>query len=105
MPGQSVTIKRSELYEKVWSTPMTQLATVFGISDVALGKTCKRHNIPKPGLGYWAKLEHGKKVKKTALPESKYGDYEITISASLSSRGHKRTSILRTGPRFLEYWI
>ncbi len=81
MPEQSITIKRSELYEKVWSTPMTQLAKEFGISDVALGKTCKRNNIPKPGLGYWAKLEHGKAVKRTALPQSEEGDYEITINA------------------------
>ena len=81
MSEQATTIKRSQLYEKVWSTPMTQLAKEFGISDVALGKTCKRHNIPKPGLGYWAKVEHGKRVTKTALPESKGGDYEITITA------------------------
>ena len=81
MPEQSVTIKRSELYEKVWSTPMTQLSKEFGISDVALGKTCSRNNIPKPGLGYWAKLEHGKPIKKISLPELKDGDYEITITA------------------------
>ncbi len=81
MNYQSITIKRSELYKKVWTTPMVQLAKEFVISDVAIGKTCKRNNIPKPGLGYWAKLEHGKPVKKTALPESKDGDYEITITA------------------------
>lgn len=32
-------------------------------------------------MGYRAKLEHGKDVKKTALTESKDGDYEITITA------------------------
>jgi hypothetical protein len=81
MHRRSITIKRSELYSKVWSIPLKHLSKEFGISDVALGKTCKRNNIPKPGLGYWAKLEHGKAVKKTALPESKDGDYEITITA------------------------
>ena len=81
MPAKSTTIKRSELYEKVWSIPTSRLAREFGILDVALGKTCRRHSIPKPPLGYWAKLEHGKAVKKTALPKSQVGDYEITIDA------------------------
>jgi hypothetical protein len=41
-------MKRSELYEKVWATPMTQLAAEFGISDVGLAKACRRHAIPAP---------------------------------------------------------
>jgi hypothetical protein len=81
MNNQSISLKRSELYEKVWSTPKIKLAKEFGISDVALGKICKRNNIPKPGLGYWAKLEYGKPVKKIPLPSSEDGDYEIVITA------------------------
>ena len=26
---------------------------------MGLAKICKKHNIPRPTLGYWAKLEHG----------------------------------------------
>jgi len=59
---------REELYELIWSNPMSKLAKRLGVSDVGLAKACKRANIPAPGLGYWAKLQHGKKVKRTPLP-------------------------------------
>lgn len=59
---------RQELYDLVWTTPMVKLAKEFGLSDVGLRKTCHRHQIPTPPLGYWAKLSFGKPVKKTALP-------------------------------------
>ena len=59
---------REELYELVWQTPMVRLAKRFGLSDVGLRKICKKNDIPTPPLGYWAKLEHGKLVKKAQLP-------------------------------------
>ena len=36
--------------------------------DVALKRVCARHDIPTPGLGYWAKVAHGKLVSRIALP-------------------------------------
>jgi hypothetical protein len=59
---------RSELYDLVWSKPMTHVAKEFGMSDVAVRKHCVKHDIPTPPLGYWAKLAHGKSVKRPALP-------------------------------------
>jgi hypothetical protein len=59
---------RQELYELVWREPVTHAAKRFGISDVALRKTCVRHGIPTPPAGYWAKLAHGKAVPKVPLP-------------------------------------
>ena len=59
---------RNELYELAWSTPMTKLAKQFGLSDVGLRKICAKHQIPTPPLGYWAKLQFGKKVKQIPLP-------------------------------------
>ena len=52
-------LTRRELYDLVWSKPMTKLAKEFSLSDVALHKTCRRHRIPTPGLGYWAKVAAG----------------------------------------------
>ena len=46
---------RQEFYELVWSKPMTHLAKEFVISDVALHKICRKHGIPNPPLGWWAK--------------------------------------------------
>ena len=62
------TLTRQEMYDLVWSKPMTQLAAEFELSDVGLRKICKAAKVPTPGLGYWAKLANGKKVIKTELP-------------------------------------
>jgi|OpeIllAssembly_1097287.scaffolds.fasta_scaffold03625_4 hypothetical protein len=40
------TIKREELYEEVWSMPLTQLCAKYGLSDNGLRKVCKRLNVP-----------------------------------------------------------
>jgi hypothetical protein len=58
-------LTRQELYDLVWSTPMSKLAENFGISDVGLSKICDRHRVPAPPRGYWAKKEAGKPVKQT----------------------------------------
>lgn len=47
---------------------MTHLAKEFDISDVGLAKVCRKHEIPLPGLGHWAKVAAGKKVKTIPLP-------------------------------------
>ena len=61
-------LTREQLYERIWSAPTTQVAAEFGISDVALAKRCKKLNVPKPSLGYWAKVAAGQKPEKTPLP-------------------------------------
>ena len=64
-----ITLSRSKLYELVWSRPVTELASEFGISDVALRKRCVRMRIPTPGRGYWAKKEVGKAPPRPRLPK------------------------------------
>ncbi len=61
---------REEFYELVWSKPMTHLAKEFAISNVALHKICKKHNIPNPPLGWWAKKAAGKSVAQAPLEKS-----------------------------------
>ena len=65
-----IVLKRSQLYDLVWSKPMLQLAEELGISDRGLAKKCKRHKVPVPYRGYWAKIEAGKKARKYPLPKS-----------------------------------
>jgi hypothetical protein len=80
MENKSAILSREELYDRVWTTPMRQLAEVYGLSDVGLAKICDRHDIPRPGRGYWAKKEHGKPVEHTPLPMQ---HPNCSISASL----------------------
>ena len=69
----SIEITRDQLYEAIWSKPTTVVAKSFGISDVAVAKICKKLDIPKPKLGYWAKKQHGKRVRQIPLPPLKPG--------------------------------
>ncbi len=54
---------REKLYEEVWAEPMLKVAARYGVSDVALAKTCRKFRVPVPGRGYWAKKAAGKKVR------------------------------------------
>jgi hypothetical protein len=67
----AVTFTREELYNRIWSTPARQLAKELGISDVGLAKVCRRYKIPKPPVGYWARVRHGNAPKKAPLPTGK----------------------------------
>lgn len=64
-----VTVTREELYDQVWATPMRSLAGRYGISDVALAKTCRHLGVPVPGRGYWAKKTAGRHVRRVPLPK------------------------------------
>jgi hypothetical protein len=61
-------LTRESLYEAVWRTPMRSLAIQHGCSDRGLAKTCKRHRIPVPPRGYWAKLAAGHRMQRPPLP-------------------------------------
>ena len=62
---------REQLYELVWSEPISRIAPRYGVSDVAIAKICRKLDVPRPPRGYWAKLAHNKRVKKTPLPKLK----------------------------------
>lgn len=80
---------RRELYDLVWSKPVTHLAKELALSDVAIHKICRRHDIPKPPVGWWARKQAGKPVRQTPLPELEDGrETQITIaSADLGREG------------------
>lgn len=72
------TFTRQQLYELVWQRPLRDVARELGISDVALGKACRRLAIPLPGRGYWAKVAAGQKL--TPIPLPKVSDVPSQIS-------------------------
>jgi len=57
-------LTRQELFLLVWERPSQEIAREMGISDVALGKRCRKLQVPKPPPGYWAKIKAGKQTKK-----------------------------------------
>lgn len=60
---------------------MVQLAKEFAISDVALHKICRKHAVPTPPVGWWAKQAAGKAVKRTPLPKVD-NEAEIVIAGA-----------------------
>lgn len=76
-------MKRSELYDRVWTTPMSRLAKELGVSDVGLAKACRRNAIPTPVRGYWAKLQAGHKMPKPALP---HPDRDVEVDLSVTPK-------------------
>jgi hypothetical protein len=61
---------REKIYEEIWAEPIMHVAKRYSMSDVGLGKICKKLKIPRPGLGYWAKKAAGKSIsKRPPLPE------------------------------------
>lgn len=49
-------IPKEELSSLVWELPTTKIASMYGVSDVAVAKRCKKFGISKPPRGYWAKI-------------------------------------------------
>lgn len=72
---ETIRLNREELYEQVWSMPMTKLARQYEISDVGLAKICKKLEIPVPGRGYWAKK--GRKKRPPLLTLRGVPDFAV----------------------------
>jgi hypothetical protein len=63
----STSTTREELYELVWQEPMVKVAQRFSVSDVAVAKACRRHKIPLPGRGHWARIAAGQTITRPPL--------------------------------------
>ncbi|HKF47587.1 MAG TPA: hypothetical protein VKB38_09545 [Terracidiphilus sp.] len=70
-------IAREDLYELVWSMPMTRVAQKFSVSGSYMARVCSVLGVPRPERGYWAKLEVGKAPPRPALPEALPGDQQF----------------------------
>ena len=62
-------LRRSQLYELAWTVPKEFIAATVGVSGSAVGKTCRKYQIPVPGRGDWQKLRKGQSIHRPPLPE------------------------------------
>lgn len=74
-----IKLNRMNLYDLVWSSPMTSLAKKYLISDSGLRKICVKMDIPLPKAGHWEKLKAGKEVEIIELPTNYNGNTEISL--------------------------
>jgi hypothetical protein len=70
----AIQVTRQELYDQVWSTPVSRLCRTYGFSDVGLANICDDWDIPRPTRGYWAKKRNGKRVAKKKLKTIEEGN-------------------------------
>lgn len=67
-------VTRQTLYEEIWTEPITKVSKRYGVSDSFFIRILQRLNVPRPPMGYWAKLAVGKQLPKPALPDPLPGD-------------------------------
>lgn len=89
---EKISITRQELYDLIWSAPISRLAKNYGILDYQLRKICNDFNIPVPQNGYWQKLKYNKPVSKIALPPDLNEDKKILLSANGQENGQTAQS-------------
>ena len=58
---------------------MAAVAKKFALSPWALSKACRRHHIPIPPFGYWARMAVGHKITPPALIPDEGGQETIEI--------------------------
>lgn len=76
---KQISFTRNELYDLIWSNPLSQVAKTYNLTDNDLRKRCKEFNIPIPYNGYWQKVKYNKPVKKEKLAPSSL-DQTITLA-------------------------
>ena len=61
-------LTREALYEQVWRSPVTKLASNWGVSPTAIVQACDDMNVPRPGSGHWTLIRQGWAVPRPELP-------------------------------------
>jgi hypothetical protein len=82
MDNRDIFVSRDELYAMVWATPMQRLAKDFGLSDVALAKTCKKLLLGQEG-GRTNRENHAATTQRCQAKE-----WRLPISEVGAKTGH-----------------
>lgn len=90
---------RKQIYDLVWSKPLSKLAVEFGVSDQGLAKACRRCEVPVPPVGYWQKLAHGKHVDQPPLENGQFDDQaivEVAAGVKMRPKAAHSTSVIQS---------
>jgi AcrR family transcriptional regulator len=87
----SAEFTREELYERVWSEPLSAVAANLGLSGNALAKICNRLLVPYPSRGHWARRGAPKaRPPLPAAPEEVHSRFTISAHRAASRRTRTR---------------
>ncbi|NEW79638.1 MAG: hypothetical protein GZ086_09515 [Gelidibacter sp.] len=77
---ETIELTRIQLYDLVWSTPLSKLTLKYALSNDGIKKICKQFDIPIPDRSYWSKLKFNKKVKIEKLNPVFGGEDKIILT-------------------------
>jgi hypothetical protein len=85
-PSEHTKIGRRELFDRIWSKPMTTNAVELGTKASTLAALARRLELPLPRVGHWMKKEVGKEPPTPTYPASPVLDGEEYLIAPASRR-------------------
>jgi hypothetical protein len=77
---ETITLTRKELYDLIWTAPMSSMTKKYELSYSELRRICNDMCVPIPENGYWSKIHFGKPVLVEMLSEHYSGKDEITLA-------------------------
>jgi hypothetical protein len=95
------TLTRKQLYDLIWSKPLTKVQLELGLTYAQLKRICNEYKLPIPGSGFWVKKEFGKPVAIAPLIE--YPD--INEEIQLVKRNIEMLSVVKViVPKVVRDW-
>ena len=82
-------LTRKELYDLVWSEPLTSISRRYNISYKNLQDLCKEMKIFLPETGYWSKIKFNKTVYRTEFQETTKGLQEVELWLRTDENGEE----------------
>jgi hypothetical protein len=76
---KTTTLSRKELYDLVWSEPVSSILKKYFLTDPEFRKICSSMDIPLPKSGHWQKVKVGKPVSIKILSNEYYGEIETKL--------------------------
>lgn len=87
-PAMATSLTRRELYDLVWSKPISKLVEHFGVSGVAIAKACSRAHVPVPPRGWWARRAAGQSSIVQVRPGPRPPGLDDTVTVGGGAHAH-----------------
>jgi AcrR family transcriptional regulator len=89
-----IALTRKQLYQRVWSKPLSAVAREVGLSPNALAKICNRLLVPYPSRGHWTKSRPRQAAARPTLPGAPETQTQrVTISSIRAGSRRARTRL------------
>lgn len=89
---------RQELYDRVWSKPMSHLVAELGTTTAILNTLLRRADIPTPSSGHWMRKEFGKPIEQPLLPPTPSGCVEPLVLDTGKQEARRKSKHVKADP-------